>query len=93
MSGNYLATTDILDLDTREWFTAGEMNQARDAPQMAVLGNKVFVLGGRDRYGNDLSTIEELSLEDWTWSMMDEEMREKRAFFSAVVIPEIMVLS
>ena len=70
------------------------MNQARQAPQMVVLGNKVLVLGGKNAE-NALSTIEELE-EDWiggapTWSTSPLRMMEARAHFAAVVVPKEML--
>ena len=65
------------------------MNQARQAPQMVVLGNKVLALGGKNAE-NALSTIEELE-EDWTWSTSPLKMMEARAHFAAVVVPKKMV--
>ena len=68
------------------------MNQARESHQMVALeGDRVLVLGGYNMDDGTLSTIEELSLENWTWSMMDVKMREARSFFSAVVVPGKMV--
>ena len=70
------------------------MNKARGAPQMAVIGQRPLVLGGQFHWNADwtvYSTIEELSLEDWTWSIMDVEMKRQRSFFSAVVVPGKMV--
>ena len=66
------------------------MNQARQAPQMVVLGNKVLALGGENAE-NALSTIEELE-EDWTWSTSPLQMMQARAHFAAVVVPKKMVL-
>ena len=86
-----VSNTDILDLDTMNWMVGGDMNHARYSPQMAVVGGRILVLGGYTNDDGDLSTIEELSLEDWTWTMMELEMGEERSDFSAVVIPKEMV--
>ena len=91
-SYNSLSSTNILDLGTMKWSRGGDMNQARESHQMVALeGDRVLVLGGYNMDDGTLSTIEELSLENWTWSMMDVKMREARSFFSAVVVPEKMV--
>ena len=71
------------------WIGGGDMNQARLAPQMVVLGNKVLALGGKNAE-NKLSTIEELK-EDLTWSTSPLKMMEARAHFAAVVVPKKML--
>ena len=61
------------------------MNQASRDAHLVTVGDKLLALGGYN--DGPLSTMEELSLENWTWSMMDVKMREPRSDFSAVVIP------
>ncbi len=72
-----------------KWIGGGDLNQARQAHQMVVLGNKVLALGGENAE-NALSTIEELE-EDWTWSTSPLKMMQARAHFAAVVVPEEML--
>ena len=72
------------------WVGGGDLNQARRAPQMVVLGNKVLALGGGGNATNALSTIEELE-EDWTWSTSPLRMMKARSHFAAVVVPKEML--
>ena len=84
-------STNILNLDTMEWSLGGEMVMGREYHEMVVVGNKVLALGGRDHaFKTSLSTVEELSPEDWTWSTMKVEMKEARQRFSAVVVAKEM---
>ena len=60
---------------------------------MVTVNGRVVLLGGENQNGeNYLASVEELSLEDWTWSLMEGvEMKETRSYFSAVVVPREMV--
>ena len=54
---------------------------------MVTVNDRVVVLGGRDEDYNRLATVEELDTGDWTWSRMEQGMKEARYEFSAVAIP------
>ena len=85
------AGTDILDLVDETWVSGGEMSQVRTMTQMVVVNDRVVVLGGQGEDSSPVDTVEELDMENWTWSLVDVRMKQPRSGFEAVVIPKKMV--
>ena len=94
------SSSDILDLNNYKWFTGGQLNIRRNRLELLTVNNRVVLLGGEtplvggtdeDYKSYRLTTVEELALETWTWSVLDVEMKEARTSFSAVVVPKEIV--
>ena len=84
-------SSDIYDVSADSWITGGNMNKYRRYPEIVTVNNRVVVIGGRIPSGDPDNTLEELNLDDWSWSMLDVTMSEGRGYFSAVVVPRDMI--
>ena len=81
-------------LSNKRWITGGEMATARFSQKLETVNNSVVVLGGVDEDYSPTDLIEELELDDWTWSEMGIRMVAKgRVQFSALVIPKDFVVA
>ena len=87
-------SSEILDLDTEQWSTGGDMTEARSHHQLVTVNSRVVALGGVNVKSNPrwnraekvVDTAEELDMEQLTWRKLDVTMKRPRWRFSAAVM-------
>ena len=79
-------SSEILDLDTETWSSAGDMTTERGYPQLVTVNGRVVVMGGEDGDKNDLDTVEELDMGQRTWRRLGVRMKKPKYAFGATVI-------
>ena len=85
--GNYLKSTEIIDLEMRTIVIGGDMDKPRDSFHLLNIGGKIFALGGYydDGSGNYLSDVEEFVEETGTWQPA-KSLPGKRALYGGVAV-------
>jgi len=86
--GGYLSSTEIIDVDSKQSRSAGNMSEKRYGFALVTVNNKVLAIGGRRGTLDYLSSVEEFNLEEGTWSMAPYSMDEAREEFAYLVVPE-----
>jgi len=93
-----LRSTEVLDLDTREITSGGDMASPRIWIHLATIRRegeeKVFAVGGSsDSLSTSLNTVEELVEEEesTTWATADSFLGQRKGSFGAVALPEELI--
>ena len=55
--GKALATVEVLDTNTRQWFTASSLLHPYDRATLGVCGDRLYMLGGWDQHGQTRSVL------------------------------------
>ena len=81
-----LRSVECLDPSTGVWTNVNPMSEARQLQVMAVLGDKLFAIGGEDADHNKLSSVEclDLSVQNSTWTPV-ASMNMPRSEFGVAV--------
>jgi len=82
--GDYLPSTLLLDLLTRQVTKGGDMTTPRFEHGVAFVGEQLLVFGGFDTVYNCLAEVEAWNPETETWKLADMELETGRAEFGAV---------
>ena len=96
IAGGYkTASTEVLDLDTRQITSGGDMSTPRYHFHLATIGRagleKVFAIAGMDGSYEQLNTVEEWDEENSTWKPSDDNLPKKKAELGAVAVPEQLI--
>ena len=86
-NGDKLKSTEIVDVDSRQSRSAGNMSEKRSGFALVTVNNKVLAIGGSNG-GEYLSSVEEFNLEEETWSIAPYSLDKARRDFAYLVVPE-----
>ena len=93
-SGQYLRSTEVLDLTTKTIVSAGDLNSPRAFFHMATITKnrqqRILAFGGTDG-SSDLNSVEEFILSNNTWTLSPTAMEETRYSFGAVTLPKELI--
>ena len=94
-SGQYLQSTEVLDLKTNSLMYAGELNSPRSNFHMATITRDgqqlILAFGGETTGTTALNSVEQFNPSNNTWTLAPTGMEEARSQFAAVVVPTTMV--
>ena len=92
-NGKILKSTEVLDLETRQLTTGGDMATPRSGfhAATAIIGGqkRAFAIGGWFN-GSDLSSVEEWVEEDSSWKIT-ESLASKRNIFGLMEVPKRLI--
>jgi len=83
---------EALDLLTHEWYHIPPMKRARSKATAVVIGNNVYIVGGKDDWGLALSSVEVFNWKTNTWSEIPR-MHQERYSASVVVVQDSIVVT
>merc|ERR1712080_636916 len=89
VDGDYLATTSILNISSKEERDAGDINTVRINFGLEYLGGKLLAFGGEneDTVGIMLDTVEEWDEGEEQWVPINTIMETGRTYFASVAAP------
>ena len=89
-----LRSVECFDPSTGVWTNINPMNETRQWPGVAVLGDKLFTMGGKDNEDNILSSVEclDLSVPNSAWTPAAPMTRPRRGFGVAVTGGKVYVI-
>ena len=94
-SGQYLRSTEVLDLSTKSLVYAGDLNSGRFHFHMATItrdGQQLLLaFGGYTGPSSYLTSVEQFNPNNNTWTLAPTTMVEARWEYGATVIPARMV--
>ena len=93
VTSTYFSSAEVYDVITQKWTQLPEMKHKRVGCKASVVGNTIYIVGGRDDIGC-LSSSEVFNISTNTWSSsIIPDMNEKRCGCQAVSIgPSIYVM-
>ena len=83
----YQATSFLYNIQKNKWEEVGRLNHVRLGGVIAVLNGKVLMLGGS--YAP--TVVEEYNIETKSWSITEQQIKQTRGQFDAVVVPGALV--
>jgi len=84
--GDYVPSTILLNLVTRQVTKGGDMSMPRFEHGVAFVGNELLVFGGFDTAYNCLAEVEAWNPETETWKLVNMELKTGRAEFGTVAV-------
>ena len=89
-----LQSTEVVDLETQQLTSGGDMATPRHWFHLATLrigGNeRLFAIGGKDGSASYTNTVEEWQEGNSTWKVADT-LSETRGYYGAVVVPRELI--
>merc|ERR1712012_1313230 len=86
--GDYVPSTMVVDLVTKQVTTGGDVSTPRFEHGVARLGEEILAFGGFDASYDCLTEVDVWNPETQTWKPAGYELENGRAEFATVVVPE-----
>ena len=83
--GRFRNTAECYDSSSNTWLNIVPMQNSRTAASAAVIGGKVYVMGGYDASHNNLSSVECYDPMSNTWAYV-ESLSDAKSSFGVIVV-------
>lgn len=87
-------TSEVFNLATKTWSSAGTMTTARTQPELVAIGNKAVIAGGSTSYSSASGAVNTLEVWDGTstWKILTATMSQTRWQFASAKLDDGKIL-
>lgn len=86
-----LPECEVWDPSLKSWSSAGSLAHGRTSPVVALVGDKVYVMGGKDGSGNSVTKTEVYDTGTGTWSTLSSLCDSASGTFAGCRIGDVVI--